>query len=207
MCAARSPGASTDRGTTACATPPRRTIGRAPGQPTSAAPGGPAEPNILPGCRRSWGAAGARQACSLSVPAVASWRAPLLSKAIALLHDSLDRVSPGRLRMARRAHRRAYGLPQRRRRPNVEIHLRGALTAHGAMPQPRREGVIQPHQPVLGTHTGTYGATSTVADTAWQRRQLTIRFPALYITSSALPCRHAGVSSKRVVRATCTTGV
>jgi hypothetical protein len=35
---------------------------------------------------------------------------------------------------------------------------------------------------------GTYGATSTVAYTAWQRRQLTVRFPSLYITSRALPC-------------------
>src|SRR5207245_1317494 len=68
------------------------------------------------------------------------------------------------------------------------------------------EGVIQRHQPVLGTHTGPYGATSTVPCTAWQRRQLTVRFPSLYITSSALPCRHASVRVRRVVRATCTTG-
>jgi hypothetical protein len=72
--------------------------------------------------------------------------------------------------------------------------------------QPRREDVIERHQPVLGTHTGPYGATSTVACTPWQRRQLTVRFPSLYITSSALPCRHAGVKSRGIVRATCTTG-
>src|SRR5215831_7646660 len=53
---------------------------------------------------------------------------------------------------------------------------------------------------------GTYGATSPVAYTAWQRRQLTVSFPSLYITSRALPCQHAGVRSRRAVRATCTTG-
>src|SRR5215471_21039495 len=53
---------------------------------------------------------------------------------------------------------------------------------------------------------GTYGATSPVAYTAWQRRQLTVRCPSLYITSRALPCQHAGVRSRRAVRTTCTTG-
>src|SRR5713101_5260604 len=129
-----------------------------------------------------------------------------LVKGIARLHHRLDRMSPGRRCMARQAYRRAYGLLLRRRGPNVEIHLRCSPTAYGAMPQPRREGVIERHQPVLGTHTGPYGATSTVAYTAWQRRQLTVRLPSLYITSRAFPCRHTGVSSRRVVRATCTTG-
>src|SRR5262249_11661337 len=92
------------------------------------------------------------------------------------------------------------------KKSHVDIHLRGAPPTHSAIPQPRREGVLQRYQPVLGTHTGTYDATSTVAYTAWQRRQLTVRFPSLYITSNALPCRHAGVRSRHVVRATCTTG-
>src|SRR5712691_12336955 len=72
--------------------------------------------------------------------------------------------------------------------------------------EPLTEPVIERHQPVLGTHTGPYGATSTVPCTAWQRRQRTVRFPALYMTSSARPYRQVGVRVTGVGRATCITG-
>ena len=56
----------------------------------------------------------------------------VLLNTVALLHDRIERVSPARPRMARRAHPSAYGLLQRRRHLNVEIDLRGAPAADSA---------------------------------------------------------------------------
>src|SRR5262252_3838608 len=96
---------------------------------------------------------------SLTPSSVTVLRFFVLLHTIALLHDCIERVSPGRPRMARRTHPSTDGLLQRRRYPNVEIDLRGAPAADGAVPEPRREGVIEGHQPVLGTHAGTSTAS------------------------------------------------
>src|SRR5438094_6585246 len=125
------------------------------------------------------------------------------SVSIALLHDRCQRRPLRIIVPTPRTQQDGHGV--RPAYPNIDPARPYAPTDR-ATAEPSAERVIERHQPILGTHTGPYGATSTIPCTAWQRRQLTVRLPSLYITSNALPCRHAGVSSRRVVRATCTTG-
>src|SRR5215471_16401813 len=113
---------------------------------------------------------------------------------IALLHDCIERVSPGRPRMARRTHPRTDGLLQRRRYPNVEIDLRCAPAADGAVPEPRREGVIEGHQPVLSTHAGT--STASISQDA----------QAMQGSASALLPAFMGTSTRRSTGGTRRTG-
>src|SRR5262252_2899988 len=94
---------------------------------------------------------------------------------------------------------RRYAWPAASSSPLSALSPRSSWYARGD----RRQLAAAYHQ---RHQAGTYGATSTVAYTAWQRRQLIVRCPSLYITSRALPCQHAGVRSRRAVRATCTTG-